>query len=129
MTTRFGNYKPGTGNPNWKPGQSGNPSGGNAHMRLTRAHQKDMAEECAKKGITPVEFMLKILWDPKQTMENRKWAAQQAAPYIHPRLAQIDHNVEKNVVYHIADKPITLDEWAAKWTDVEPPGGPTSKPN
>jgi len=102
----------------FKPGQTGNPNGSNAHTRLTRAHQKDMAEALAAKGITPLEFMMGILWDETKSMTMRMWAAEKAAPYVHPRLAQIEHSGEQRVVYHISDKRMSVDEWAAKWADM-----------
>ena len=38
----------------------------------------------------PLDFMLKILRDEERTDDERKWAAQQAAPYCHPKLTSID---------------------------------------
>lgn len=49
-----------------------------------------IAKAAAAKGLTPVEFMLNMLRDDDATIEDRKWAAQHAAPYVHPRLAAIE---------------------------------------
>ena len=47
-------------------------------------------------GLTPVEFMLNMLRDGEASLEDRKWAAQHAAPYGHPRLAAIDQRGGEN---------------------------------
>jgi hypothetical protein len=77
----------------------------------------------------PLEYMLQILRDEKAPKMMRYMAAKDAAPYLHPRLAQIDHNVEKNVIYHIADKPMSLDEWAKEFAGLDAPAGTTDSIN
>lgn len=47
----------------------------------------------AKHGIMPIDYMLGILRDERQPQKARMWAAQTAAPYCHPKLAQIDTRV------------------------------------
>lgn len=47
--------------------------------------------EIAASGLTPLDYMLGILRDTNQTAENRAWAAEKAAPYVHPKLAAIAH--------------------------------------
>lgn len=37
-------------------------------------------------GLTPLEHMLNVLRDENQPIERRDWAAEKAAPYMHPRL-------------------------------------------
>ncbi len=44
--------------------------------------------EVAASGMTPLAYMLAILRNEEAGTEDRKWAAQHAAPYVHPRLAQ-----------------------------------------
>ena len=44
--------------------------------------------EVEASGMTPLAYMLTILRDEEASTEDRKWAAQHAAPYCHPRLAQ-----------------------------------------
>ena len=41
----------------------------------------------AKSALTPLGYMLQILRDPESTKDEKKWAAQQAAPFVHARLA------------------------------------------
>lgn len=63
-----------------------------------------IADKAADEGITPLEFMLNIMrrepaddLDPKLAVEMlgmRFEAAKAAAPYIHPRLAAVEHTGE-----------------------------------
>lgn len=46
-----------------------------------------MRKECEASGMTPLEYMLKLLRDPVAPLEMRNWAANAAAPYVHPKLA------------------------------------------
>jgi hypothetical protein len=43
-------------------------------------------------GVTPLAFMLATLRDEEKDHATRMDAAKSAAPYVHPRLAQIDAN-------------------------------------
>ncbi|MES2155940.1 MAG: hypothetical protein V4510_12470, partial [bacterium] len=47
--------------------------------------------EIAAGGLTPLEYMLTTLRDETAALEDRKWAAQNAAAYVHPRLASTTH--------------------------------------
>jgi hypothetical protein len=45
-------------------------------------------------GITPVEFMLKLMRDDTADPKERAWAAEKSAPYLHPRPAPLERTVE-----------------------------------
>lgn len=70
---------------------------------------REIADRAADDGITPLEYMLEIMRaEPPEDMEARdllNWrdlafeAAKAAAPYIHPRLATVEHRGD-------ADNPI-----------------------
>ncbi len=45
-------------------------------------------------GITPVEYMLKVLRDEDASDKARAWAAEKAAPFIHPRPAPLARQIE-----------------------------------
>jgi hypothetical protein len=42
-------------------------------------------------GLTPLDYMLQVLRDPEASPADRKWAAEKAAPYLHPRLQTVEH--------------------------------------
>lgn len=52
----------------------------------------EIANAAAAQGITPLEYMLNILRDESADAELRRWAAEKAAPYVHARLAAVDHS-------------------------------------
>lgn len=44
--------------------------------------------------LSPLDYMLQVLRDPEASPAERKWAAEKAAPYIHPRLQTVEHGGE-----------------------------------
>lgn len=53
--------------------------------------QRKVAEVAAKLGITPLDYMLKVMADPKVSALRRDAMAKAAAPYLHARLATMQH--------------------------------------
>lgn len=41
--------------------------------------------------------MLQVLRDPEASAADKKWAAEKAAPYMHPRLAAVEHSGDVTV--------------------------------
>lgn len=78
---------------------------------------QEIAAAAASGGITPLEFMLSVLRDDKKTFDERFKAAIQAAPYIHPRLASVEHSGETthNVISDQPEK--STDDWASTYAD------------
>ena len=64
---------------------AGRPSG--AVTKRTRA----VAEKASKAGLTPLEYMLGVLRDEGADPKDRMWAAEKAAPYVHAKLASVEH--------------------------------------
>lgn len=73
-----------------RPGAGRKPGGRNQRSR-------EIADRAAAEGITPLEYMLQVLRDPDAPEERKAWAAEKAAPYMHPRLAAIDHSGDMTV--------------------------------
>jgi hypothetical protein len=57
------------------------------------ARARDKAAEVARSGVTPLDFLLKVMRNPKEPMWLRCQCAKAAAPFVHPKLAQIDHSI------------------------------------
>jgi hypothetical protein len=55
--------------------------------KVTLKREKEIAEG----GLTPLEYMLGVLRDDGNALDVRLDAAKSAAPYCHPKLAQIAH--------------------------------------
>jgi hypothetical protein len=74
------------------------------------AKTRDMADKAASEGLTPLEYMLEVLRDLMADKADRMWAAEKAAPYIHPKLANIEHTGKDGgpmvvEIVRFADKP------------------------
>lgn len=67
----------------FKKGEGGCKRGSKNKITDAREHA---AKEGPNKSLTPLAHLLKIMRDPKQSKEDRNWAAAQAAPYMHARL-------------------------------------------
>jgi hypothetical protein len=88
-----------------RPG-AGRPKGGH-NLISAEARAQALAS-----GITPLDYLLSILRDDKVTRDVRMDAAKAAAPYMHARLASIEHSgqigvkraddVSDDVLAHIA---------------------------
>ncbi len=76
----------------FKPGQSGNPNGRPKGSRNKASVEREA--EIKASGLAPLEYMLNVLRDENATKEDRMWAADKAAPYVHPRLQAIAHTGE-----------------------------------
>lgn len=48
-------------------------------------------EQIAASGLTPLDYMLAILRNENADPKDRMWAAEKAAPYVHPKLAAVEH--------------------------------------
>lgn len=75
--------------------------------RVTLEREKQIAQS----GLTPLEYMLSILRDPSESKEVRMMAAKDAAPYVHPRLAQVESKSEVIVKKEVSADPITPELW------------------
>lgn len=50
--------------------------------------------EAAQGGLMPLEYMLQVLRDEHQEPHTRMDAAKAAAPYVHAKLASVEHKGE-----------------------------------
>ena len=53
---------------------------------------REVAEQAAESGLTPLDYMLGILRDEDAERKDRMWAAEKAAPYVHAKLANVEHS-------------------------------------
>lgn len=52
---------------------------------------RKLAAAAEGEGLTPLQYMLSRLRASDATPEEKRWAAEKAAPYMHPRLATVEH--------------------------------------
>ena len=78
--------------------------------RYTAGTKHARLEKMLGKGSkTPLEYMLNILNDKKTSPEKKMWAAEKAAPFVHPRLASVDQKVQGD-----KDEPVEIE---VKWKE------------
>lgn len=68
---------------------AGKKTGGRQKGTPNRA-SVELAAAIAASGLTPLDYMLNTLRDESADPRRRDWAAANAAPYIHPKLAQVE---------------------------------------
>lgn len=52
--------------------------------------------EIQASGLTPLQYMLEVMRDETEDRPRRLYAAQMAAPYVHAKLASIEHKGPDN---------------------------------
>ncbi len=67
----------------------GTPKSGTRRRATPKNAAAERRPETAKSALTPLGYMLQVLRDPESTRDEKKWAAQQAAPFVHARLASM----------------------------------------
>ncbi len=58
--------------------------------RKGKLNKKTLLKKAAREGITPLEYMLRVMRDPKGKTSRRDAMAIAAAPYLHARRAPED---------------------------------------
>lgn len=58
------------------------------------------AHDAAAAGLTPLQYVLEVMRDPRAKQKRRDWAASTALPFVHPRLQSIEGNPDKPLVVH-----------------------------
>lgn len=70
----------------------GQKTGGGSRKGIPNKATKAREELIAASRLTPLEYMLTVLESPEASEADRKWAAQNAAPYVHARLSSVEAN-------------------------------------
>lgn len=58
------------------------------------------AAAIAASGLTPLDYLLDVMRNSDDALQ-RLDAAKAAAPYVHPKLASIDHKVDGNITVNL----------------------------
>jgi hypothetical protein len=69
---------------------AGRKTGGRQKGSLNKATQQQR-DAVAASGLAPLDYMLSVMRDDKQPAERRDDMAKAAAPYVHSKLAAIEH--------------------------------------
>jgi DNA-binding ferritin-like protein len=68
---------------------------------------REIAEKAVTLGVTPLEYMLSILRDESMPTESRFEAAKAAAPYVHPKLSNVELNASVSLSHEDALKQLS----------------------
>ena len=66
-------------------------TGGRKPGSLNKANA-ETRQAVIESGLTPLDYMLGILRDEDAERKDRMWAAEKAAPYVHAKLANVEHS-------------------------------------
>ena len=58
---------------------------------------RELADKASEGGLTPLEFMLSVMRDTGAERSERLDMAKAAAPYIHPRLSNVEATTNSSV--------------------------------
>ncbi len=101
-------------------------SGGRRRGTRNRASARREAE-VRESGVTPLEYMLAVLRDETADIEDRKWAAEAAAPYVHPKMLPVAARRDDGKPVD-DDMPVDMREIARRlanvFTQADPGEGP-----
>lgn len=79
------------------------PGAGRRKGALTKRTQEIAAQACAN-GVTPLDYMLKVMRDDAADEKRRDAMAIAAAPFVHPRLAAVEHSGDaENPVHTVGE--------------------------
>lgn len=70
---------------------TGKKTGGRASGTPNKATSAKAAEVAAS-GLTPLDYMLGVMRNEQNSLDVRLDAANKAAPYVHPKLAAVEHS-------------------------------------
>lgn len=71
---------------------------------------RELADAAAKEGLMPLEYMLSVLRDESADAKDRMWAAEKAAPYVHAKLASVEHKGDGGGPLQVIIRQFKLDE-------------------
>ncbi len=69
----------------------GTPKTGGRQKGTPNRKTKELQHRVEASGLTPLDYMLAVMRNPRLPVAMRFDAARSAAPYIHPRLSAIEH--------------------------------------
>jgi hypothetical protein len=72
----------------------GLPKTGGRQKGVANKRTREIADAAVKEGLTPLEWMLQVLRDENVDPERRDEMAKAAAPYIHPRLSNVEAKID-----------------------------------
>lgn len=94
------------------------PGAGRKKGSVLATKSRAVAEAISLTGETPLEVMLQAMrhYQAAGEIDKASNIAKDAAPYIHPRLAAIEHSGGLTVENRISSEPMAESEWEGRHT-------------
>lgn len=94
----------------------GGPKTGGRKKGVTNKTTKAEREKIAASGLTPLAYMLSVMRDEENPRDVRLDAANKAAPYVHPRLAAVEHsgNPDRPIGVAVSDPRSALEHLVSR---------------
>lgn len=73
-----------------------------------------VADEVREEGETPLEYMLRVMRSNQADEKRRDMMAVAAAPFLHPKLAAIEHTGDKDNPVHMTVQNADADTFASR---------------
>jgi len=90
------------------PGRpKGTPKTGGRKKGTPNKRTGELQARIRASGLTPLDFMIAIMRNPKAELELRFEAARAAAPYVHARLTAVEHTGENSGAVQVEVKHYT----------------------
>lgn len=72
--------------------------------------------EIEASGLTPLDYMLTVMRDEQNPADMRLDAAHKAAPFVHPKLAAVEHSgkIDSDNTHHVEGALSSLDQFLAE---------------
>lgn len=81
-------------------GHGGKRAGSGRRKGAAEKRSRAIAEKVAADGnLTPLQYVIDVMRNPKTTRRRKDWAASTALPYVHPRLQSIAGDPDKPIVH------------------------------
>ena len=90
----------------YRPGAGRRP---NATLREDKIIPEDITRAAARSGMTPLEYMLRVMRNPEADQARRDRMAVAAAPFCHSRVA--DNRISKKDAQEAAAKTAGDEDW------------------
>jgi hypothetical protein len=98
-----------------KPGRKkGTPKTGGRQKGTRNKRTAALLQHVEATGVTPLDYLLHVMRDPKMPRAMRFEAARVAAPYVHPRLQAVEHSGKAGGAPIVIGQPEISDEDRAK---------------
>jgi hypothetical protein len=86
------------------PRPKGTPKTGGRKPGSQNKAKRQEAIAIAQSGLTPLDYLVSVMRDEAMPLERRMDAAKSAAPYVHPRLASIEHGSDPDSPMQMVQK-------------------------